>query len=105
MPSQNFSAPNLDVPSSAVSANRSRLAVFARYFLATAIGYLLLCKLSVWLAAPLTSPTPVWFAEGFSLAVYLRAMRVSGTAWARVADIVREREAKRIVDGIRFCAD
>ena len=25
-----------------------------------------------------------------------------GTAWARVADIVREREAKRIVDGIRF---
>ncbi len=44
-------------------------------------------------------------AEFFSCTHLQQEDKRRGTAWARVADIVREREAKRIVDGIRFCAD
>lgn len=44
-------------------------------------------------------------AEFFSCTHLQGEDKRRGTAWARVADIVREREAKRVIDSIRFAAD
>jgi len=44
-------------------------------------------------------------AEFFSCTHLLNSDRRRGVAWARVADIVREREAKRLGESFRFAAD
>ena len=44
-------------------------------------------------------------AEFFSCTHLQNSDRRRGVAWARVADIVREREAQRLGDGYRFGAE
>ena len=44
-------------------------------------------------------------AEFFSSTHLQSEDRRRGTAWARVADIVREREARRLADALRVGAD
>lgn len=63
-------------------------AKLAGWFLAACIGYVSLCQFSNAIIAASTSASPVWFADGWALGIYMLASRRAGGLLPRLAVLV-----------------